>query len=181
MTQKLGEENVLSIANSSNPFYLEYYTAQIDSAFEYNIENIDESINISEIRDLIKNSEKDYVLIAYANKVVPSEIHEYAKQKYQVIYFHERYFNSDVIVYAKGDKKRETTFETSYLSSLKWNVNRGFIARQRFLLRQHCFSPNEVKTLYALTYKDTLKNLVNERNTYLTISALLSSGRYSKS
>ena len=174
MTQKLGEENVLSIANSSNPFYLEYYTAQIDSAFEYNIENIDESINISEIRDLIKNSEKDYVLIAYANKVVPSEIHEYAKQKYKVIYFHERYFNSDVIVYAKGDKKRETTFETSYLSSLKWNVNRALLQDSVFYSDSIAFHQTS-ETLYALTYKDTLKNLVNERNTYLTISALLSS------
>ncbi|MDB4061641.1 glycosyltransferase family 39 protein [Vicingaceae bacterium] len=174
ITKKLGKENVLSIANASNPFYLEYYTSQIDPAFEYNIENIDESITIAEIRDIIENSAKEYVLIAYANSVVPSEIHEFAKQKYPVVYFHERYFNSDVIVYAKGSQKRETTFEASYLNNLKWDVNRALLQDSVFYSDRIAFHQTN-ETLYGLTYKDTLNNLVNEKNRYLTISGQLHS------
>lgn len=172
LTQELGKENVLNISNASNPFYLEYYTSKIDSAFEYDIKTIDNSTNISAIRDLIQNSEKEYVMIAYANSVVPAEIHEFAKQKYPVIYFHQRYFNSDIIVYRKGDLKRETSFTSSYLTDSKWDVNNVFLQDSIFFSDSLAFHQSK-ETPYALTYKDTLGSFVDENHKYLTISAQL--------
>lgn len=172
ITKELGKENVLSIANASNPFYLEYYTSKIDTTFEYNVNSIGEAMTIATMRDLIQTSSKDYVLIAYANSVVPAEIHEFAKQKYPVIYFHERYFNSDVIVYAKGDQIRETNFETSYLKDSKWDVNQALLQDSIFYTDSVAFHQTS-ETLYAITYKDTLGNLVDENNKCLTISAQL--------
>ncbi|MFT6166990.1 MAG: hypothetical protein ACJAV5_001483 [Vicingaceae bacterium] len=174
ITKELGKENVLSIANASNPFYLEYYTSKMDSAFEYNIKSIDDAMTIAYVRDLIQNSTKEYVLITYANSVVPSEVHEFAKQKYPVIYFHERYFNSDVIVYSKGDLKRETNFETSYLNDSKWEINKALLQDSVFYSDSIAFRQTK-ETPYALTYRDTLSNLVDENNRYLTISAQLNS------
>ena len=172
VTRELGNENVLSIAKASSPYYLNYYTSKIDTSFQYNLEDVGGVVSIADVRDRIKNSRKEYVLIAYANSIIPAEIHEFAKQKYPVIYFHERYFNSDVIVYSTGKKKRETYFESSYLNDPKWEINRT-------LLQDSIFYSDSValhqtaETPYALTYRDTLKNLVTEDNKYLTISAQL--------
>ncbi len=173
---ELGKENVLSIANASNPFYLEYYTSKIDSNFQYDVKNFNDSIGIAHVRDLINASPSKYVLITYANSVISSEIHELAKQKYPIIYFHERYFNSDVIVYLKGNTKRETTFETSYLNDAKWEINSTFLQDSVFYSDSIAFHQTKEKP-YALTYRDTLNNLVQASNKYLTISAQLHSSK----
>ncbi len=172
ITKELGKENVLSIANSSNPYYLEYYTSKIDPSFQYNLVDIGDAVSIADVRDVIKNSQKGYVLIAYANSVIPAEIHEFAKQKYPVVHFHERHFNSDIIVYSKGKNERKTYFESSYLIDSKWDINRSLLQDSIFYSDSVAFHQT-VETPYALTFRDTLGNLVNEDNRYLTISAQL--------
>ena len=176
LTAELGKENVLSIANSSSPYYLDYYTSKIDSSFQFNIVDIGDAVTIANVRDVIKKSEKEYILIAYANSVIPAEIHEFAKQKYPVIHFHERYFNSDVIVYSKGKKKRDTYFESNYLNDAKWEINRNLLQDSIFYSDSIAFHQTS-QTPYALTYRDTLDNLVNNENKYLTISAKLFSDK----
>lgn len=170
LINELGKDNVLSISNASNPYYLSYYTSKIDTSFAYDLEDIGGEISIAQVRDAIEESKKEHILIAYANSKVPIEVHEYAQQKYPVTYFHERYFNSDIIVYSKGEQDRATTFESSYLNNPKWNVDSLFLQDSIFYSDSIAFHQTK-ETPYALTFKDKLGNLVTNENNYLTISA----------
>lgn len=174
LSEKLGRENVLAIANASNPFYLKYYTSRIDSSFEYNQEDIGGKVSLTEVRDALKYSEKDYVLISYANASMPNEIHEYAKQKYPEVYFHERYFNSDIIVYSKGNTERKRYFESDFLKHENWEVNKNQLQDSVFYSDSLSFhqTPN---IPYALTYRNSLENFGIDKNKYLTMSAQLRS------
>lgn len=171
-TNELGSENVLSIANSSNTYYLKYYTEKVDSTFNYTIDQLNEASSIAKIRNVITNSPKDFLLIAYANSIVPAEIHEFAKQKYPIISKHERYFNSDVILYSKGSIDRKAHFSANYLTHPNWDVNKSLLQDSIFFSDSVAFHQNP-KTEYALTYRDTLKNLVQANANCLTISAQL--------
>ena len=171
-TNELGSKNVLSIANSSNTYYLKYYTEKVDSNFNYTIDQVDEANSIVKIRNIITNSSKDFLLIAYANTIVPAEIHEFAKQKYSIVSKHKRYFNSDVILYSKSSIDRKAHFSASYLTHPNWDVNKRLLQDSVFYSDSLAFHQNP-KTEYALTYRDTLKNLVQANANCLTISAQL--------
>ena len=171
-TNELGSKNVLSISNSSNTNYLKYYTEKVDSTFNYTVDQINEGNSIAKIRNVITNSTKNFILIAYANTVVPAEIHEFAKQRYPIISKHERYFNSDVILYSKSSIDRKAYFSASYLTHPNWDVNKRLLQDSVFYSDSLAFHQNP-KTEYALTYRDTLKNLVQANANCLTISAQL--------
>ena len=171
-TNELGSKNVLSIANSSNTYYLKYYTEKVDSNFNYTIDQVDEANSIVKIRNIITNSSKDFLLIAYANTIVPAEIHEFAKQKYSIVSKHKRYFNSDVILYSKSSIDRKAHFSASYLTHSNWDVNKSLLQDSVFYSDSLAFHQNP-KTEYALTYRDTLKNLVQANANCLTMSAQL--------
>lgn len=174
LTEKLGRENVLTIANASNPFYLKYYSSKIDSSFSYDLENIGAEVTLAQVRDALKNSETEFVLISYANASIPNEIHEFAKQKYSKIYFHERYFNSDIIVYSKSNQERKRHFETHSLKDQNWEVDTNQLQDSVFYTDSISFH-QAAEIPYALTYRNTLENLGIDENKYLTISAQLRS------
>lgn len=174
LENKVGAENVLSFANVNNKGYLRFYTDKIDSTYSFDIDEFENESHVAIARDLIQNSKKDYVLISYANNPVPKVVHEFAKQKYPVIIENYRYFNSDVILYGKGNNERKVNFSTNYLEKQKWDTKQALLQDSIFYSDSLAISIlPEIE--YALTFRDTLKNLVSEDAKCLTISAQLKS------
>lgn len=179
LQSKEGKENLICIANTNNAEYFNYYIHLIDPSFQFDISAFSSPEKLGQALELIEKSKTEYVLISFANVPVPAEVHEFAKQKFPIIAFHNRFFNSEVILYQKGENNRELSYQSDYLeesSNPKWNVEKSLLQKEVFFgLEDSIAYLQTVENEYALTYKDTLKNLVNDINSCFTISAQLKS------
>ncbi|MBL4709995.1 MAG: glycosyltransferase family 39 protein [Flavobacteriales bacterium] len=185
LENQIGKDNLISIANTNNADYFSYYIQLIDSTFQFDISAFSLSKQIGRAIELIDKSEKEYVLISFANVPVPAEVHEFAKQKFPIIEFHARFFNSEVILYKKGINNRRIIYQSDhidYTSNTKWNVDENQLQKEFFYgLEDSLAYFQSIDNQYALNYKDTIKNLLNDSNKYITISALLKSDHKSNS
>lgn len=175
LNNSIGKENVLTIANINNKSYLDYYTLRKDSTFQYDIIDFKNSANLIEARKLISEGTQKYILVAFANNPVPSELHELIKEQYPKIYIQNRFFNSEVIVYEKSTNQRNTVFNTTFEefpSDEKWNVNESKIQDSSYFSKPTAYYIDE-ETEYALTYKSLASNIFPDNNKWLTISAML--------
>lgn len=169
---KYGEESMLILSNSNAPEYFDYYFEQHQDSLNYDIEQFSEWSDIVKARDLIEASSKEYILTGFANKPIPSEVHEYIKLKYPEIALKHRYFNSESIVYRKGKTGRKSIFSTNFLdftTNNKWRVNSTYLIDSILNAKQVYSMTGEQE--YLLTYRDTVKNLFKNNNASLTIKA----------
>lgn len=174
-TNEVGKDKTLTIANTNNPYYLNFYTSKIDSSFFYDVPNFDDSRKIASTRDLIQNSDAEYILTAFGNLAVPAEIHEYIKNNFVPTKNNKRFFNSEVILYKRAQVNRPISFQTNAikaLSSTKWNIDKNALQTQIFYSDSIAFMMRK-ETEYALTYKDTVKNLFTNSSNYFVLSAQL--------
>jgi len=176
--KELAENAVLNFANSNNPDYFRHYFEQMEDSVPIAIPTFDDESKVAHARDLIQNTSKPYVLIAFGNTPVPKEVHEFTKQKFPKIIKQKRYFNSEAILYGKfqnPEKARNITFQTSadeFAANKKWSVDENLVQTHVFHTDSMAYFISS-QTEFALTYRDNIKNVFLKNQKFLTISAFL--------
>ena len=176
--ENMSEMNVLNFSNSNSADYLNYYFRQMNDSVSLDISIFDDERKIGLARDLINSTSKPYVLIAFGNTPVPKEVHEFCKQKFPQKIKQKRYFNSEAILYGKSNHKensRKYIFQTSakqFKNNPKWSVDESLIQSDNFYSNSAAFFLPE-NTEFTLTYRDSIKNVFLNDQSFLTISAFL--------
>ena len=173
-----GEKQLLSFSNSNNPEYLDYYFKQFNDTMNFSISSFYSLESIAAARDSVEKSNKEFVLTSFANAPIPAEVHELIKLKYPVIVEKHRFFNSEAKLYGRGANNRKKIVHTSFLDysfNSKWNVATDFLEDSIFSSKAPSYkmlSEHE----YVLNFKDTIKNLFQGKNNFLTIKAQIKAG-----
>ncbi len=172
-TDKFGRDNILIFTNGNNPAYLSYYLNQYENPVEAEISHFDSIPNLIRARDLIDNSQKEYVLLAFASGPVPAVIHERVKQSYPFVVNKSRQFNSEAILYKRSEQKRDYLFQTDYKEfeiNDKWRVYRPQLNDSVYHTKYPSYKLDG-SVEYAITYRDSIKNLITDKNRFITASA----------
>jgi hypothetical protein len=113
-------------------------------------------------------------MLSFANLPVPAEVHEFAKQKFPVTLSHDRFFNSEVILYGRSDLKRNKIFHTEALIDQKWEVDQSQLQDSIFKSAPSAFKLEE-DIPYAFNYRSTVGEITDSLHRWLTISAFMKS------
>lgn len=170
-----GADSILFIANTNNPAHFSYYFNELGDSVVFNIPNFAAPNYTSRARDLIEASKKPYVCIAFGNTPVPFEVHEFAKNKFPMTVHREKYFNSEAVLYGKsrGNFMRSKVFSTdakSYQRNPKWKVLPELIQDSIVMEDTVSFHIDE-NIEYALTYRDTIKNVFLQGLKFLSLES----------
>ena len=174
-----GADSILFIGNTNNPAHFNYYFNEFGDSIEFDILKFATTNYTARARDLIEQSYKPYVCIAFGNTPVPFEVHEFAKNQFPEVVHREKYFNSEAVLYSKSKRtsKRAYLFTTdanSSQSNPKWQVLPELIQNTIFMKDSTAYWIGK-NTEFALTYRDTVKNVFQEGNKYLTLEATFKS------
>ncbi|MEQ8625591.1 MAG: glycosyltransferase family 39 protein [Vicingaceae bacterium] len=172
-TASVGEENIQIIGNASNATYLTHYLKQGKETVDPRFLPFDSAKSYASIASLFKGSKKEYTLVVFAGQPMPPAIHEFVREKYPLITKKFKRFNAEAILYKDSTFDRKQQFETvyeSYKINKKWRVYEAQLIDSIYV--DSAPSYQLVPGIeYALTYRDTVKNLVTPESKYLTASA----------
>ena len=173
---KYSSNEVLVLVKSNNSAYMNHYLSKKDR--EIGSQNVFEIQTFQQASQLVDEHNGKYILIAFANGGTTNELHEYVKQSYPTIKEHNRYFNSDAILYSKEPNERGVSFSSSFKGgeNKNWEVSPMQLQDSVYRIHPPAFILNE-QLEYALTFRDTLENLLTEKEKYLTISAWIRSAK----
>lgn len=183
LIEEYGAENMLHFSNSNNSDYFNYYYHSLKVDPNWEIPRFEKPEDLAKARDLIKSSQKEYLMLSFANVPIPPEVYEYAKDKYPESIAHFRYFNSDLLFLKKSNAEREKTFEAqlNVANSTNWSYAESQLDTSFYFSEPYSFHIKQEEP-YALTYQNQLNNLIDSNHRALCISAqiYLAEGKNSK-
>jgi hypothetical protein len=110
---KLGEENMLRLANVTNTNYYNYYARENAISLVFELDLIEEVDEIYELARLVSTTEKPYVMLARTNRQQNVIQYEIIRNRFPKVVQHNSFFNANFSVWEKGEFM-ERRFEKMY-------------------------------------------------------------------
>jgi hypothetical protein len=173
--------NITILSSTNNPEYLNYYYEQKAYPVDEEIDDFYEREKIEAASKLIRESETQYLVLAFANNAIAAEIYEYARLYYPKVIEEHRYFNSEALLLSNEvedpSKKRAFSFYSQLSDrnySDRWQVDHQLFEDSLFYSAPAGFHIGE-NDLYFLNYRAKVKNIFRNGSRWLTISAKMKS------
>jgi len=171
-----GEDNVDIFMNVSNPNYLNYYAKQINDSLIFKVDNM-EFDSDKKIREMLKNSKKNYCIIGYSARLTLPQVFETCKEFYPKIVDYIKLNNCAVFLLAKNTEKeviQNRTLVNSFRNSINNNQKKGFVGTWRFNLTKLKTTPpfhylSDSTTIYGPDLLFKKEELSTNYRSYLKI------------
>lgn len=175
------QDSIVFIANTNNPEHFRYYFRVLGDSVQFDIPIFKEANYTAMARDLIEQTQKPYVCLAFGNTAIPFEVHEYAKSRFPEIIGRKKMFNSEAVLYggSPSEMKREKRFSSSVGNeedAAKWKILPDLI-QDSVLFKDQPTYKIQPQHEYALTYRDTIGNVFRDGLKYLSLEAHLDSDK----
>ena len=109
------------IGDFNSPFYIHYYLDRIDS-LEMRIYRVTDERGLAQLKTLVDTASSDYIIYAWSTVYSAPEVEEIIKHKYPVEAKRQTYFNSEVVMFTRGEQP-EADAALLFSTSEHWNLN----------------------------------------------------------
>jgi hypothetical protein len=106
--EQYGEANISRTINVNNPFYLDYYFQRADYNTTFVVNKTIDAEGIANVMRLLDTAQTPYFMAGWACIYNPYELPELIKQKYPVEVERVSSFNTELVLYGKGDVKKRS-------------------------------------------------------------------------
>ncbi|MEX2379491.1 MAG: glycosyltransferase family 39 protein [Vicingaceae bacterium] len=162
--------NLISFSNANNTAYFDYYIKKSSTDVDFEIARFSSTEEIAKARDIIKLAKEEYISISFGNIAVPTEVYEFAKQKFPKTVKQNRYFNSEAILLSKAEINRKLIFETHALkiNSNEWNYNKDNLTDSSFYSSPKAYHLKR-NDEYPFSYDSKVGRISSEKNRWINI------------
>ncbi|MCF8276097.1 MAG: glycosyltransferase family 39 protein [Flavobacteriales bacterium] len=113
------ENGALLIGDFNFPFYIDYYTQKPELFALYR--TTDET-GMAELKSMVDTSSKEFLIYAWSTVNQAPEVEAIIQEKFPIEVKRETYFNSEVVMFQKGEKD-QPSYIFNFEKSDVWNFN----------------------------------------------------------
>lgn len=116
------DSNALLIGDFNHPFYINYYLDRNES-LELSLYRTTDEKGLAELKSLVDTSSNEYAIYSWSTINQIPEVEAIIREKYPMEVKRETYFNSEVVMFQKGESSLLFTERFNFEKSDSWNLN----------------------------------------------------------
>lgn len=115
------DRKALLIGDYNAPFYFHYYLDRIDS-LEMSLYRVTDEKGMVTLKSIIDTSNTKYLIYSWSTVNQAPEVEEIIKHKYPSELKRQTYFNSEAVMFTKGEQPKANAF-LDFTKTETWNLN----------------------------------------------------------
>lgn len=152
------KSDALLIGDFNHPFYINYYLNR-NEALKLLLYRTTDEKGLAELKSLVDTSSNEYAIYAWSTINQIPEVEAIIREKYPIEVKREAYFNSEVVMFQKGESASLFTEKFYFEKSDTWNLNPEAVEQDSIGMKWLQMTGQDP---FGPTFQATVQPLINQ-------------------